>query len=47
MIAVCCVAARRIDGDQAVPGAASKIGDSQNLRRNSGLWIKLEQVSEV
>jgi hypothetical protein len=24
MIAVCCVAARRIDGDQAVPGAASK-----------------------
>jgi hypothetical protein len=23
------------------------MADSQNLRRNSGLWIKLEQVSEV
>jgi hypothetical protein len=24
MSAVCCIAARRIDGDQAVPGAASE-----------------------
>jgi hypothetical protein len=47
MAAVCCVATTAIDGCRARPNWSPETADSQNLRRNSGLWIKLEQVSEV
>jgi hypothetical protein len=47
MEGACCIATGPVGGWQAVSGDAPEIANSQNLRRNSGLWIKLEQVSEV